>query len=180
MLGAANTENSKPWKVCSSKLYSNLISHVIWNFYSSFFADPSITYMQVLIMDKVTVKVMSHSCKMADITDQGVSRTLNYIYLFLFIVSFIMWNIVSHFLVCGMCHSKFCSNIFHYFVIIVLSASSIPSLLSFPIFSIIRCLCLWWLVVNSSFTAVVEDLFRRRQPLPSMDAIYFIQPSKEK
>ncbi|KAL0538461.1 hypothetical protein IC582_027482 [Cucumis melo] len=67
MLGAANTENSKPWKV--------------------------------LIMDKVTVKVMSHSCKMADITDQGVS--------------------------------------------------------------------------------LVEDLFRRRQPLPSMDAIYFIQPSKE-
>ncbi|KAG6669698.1 hypothetical protein I3843_01G254600 [Carya illinoinensis] len=54
---------------------------------------------KVLIMDKVTVKVMSHSCKMADITDQGVS--------------------------------------------------------------------------------LVEDLFRRRQPLPSMDVIYFIQPSKE-
>ncbi|KAF3439985.1 hypothetical protein FNV43_RR18263 [Rhamnella rubrinervis] len=28
---------------------------------------------KVLIMDKVTVKVMSHSCKMADITDQGIS-----------------------------------------------------------------------------------------------------------
>ncbi|KAK9273877.1 hypothetical protein L1049_018689 [Liquidambar formosana] len=54
---------------------------------------------KVLIMDKVTVKVMSFSCKMADITDQGVS--------------------------------------------------------------------------------LVEDLYRRRQPLPSMDAIYFIQPSKE-
>ncbi|KAM7275043.1 hypothetical protein ACFE04_016909 [Oxalis oulophora] len=54
---------------------------------------------KVLIMDKVTVKVMSHSCKMADITDQGVS--------------------------------------------------------------------------------LVEELFKRRQPLPSMDAIYFIQPSKE-
>ncbi|XP_061371053.1 protein transport Sec1a-like [Gastrolobium bilobum] len=54
---------------------------------------------KVLIMDKVTVKVMSHSCKMADITDQEVS--------------------------------------------------------------------------------LVEDLFRRRQPLPSMDAVYFIQPSKE-
>ncbi|XP_022145308.1 protein transport Sec1a-like isoform X2 [Momordica charantia] len=67
MLGAANSGDSKPWKV--------------------------------LIMDKVTVKVMSHSCKMADITDQGVS--------------------------------------------------------------------------------LVEDLFRRRQPLPSMDAIYFVQPSKE-
>lgn len=67
MLGAANSENSKPWKV--------------------------------LIMDKVTVKVMSSSCKMADITDQGVS--------------------------------------------------------------------------------LVEDLYRRRQPLPSMDAIYFIQPTKE-
>nr|DAD18698.1 TPA_asm: hypothetical protein HUJ06_020161 [Nelumbo nucifera] len=31
----------------------------------------------------------------------------------------------------------------------------------------------------SMILAVVEDLFRRRQPLPSMDAIYFIQPTKE-
>ncbi|CAN4125825.1 unnamed protein product [Withania somnifera] len=54
---------------------------------------------KVLIMDKITVKVMSSTCKMADITDQGVS--------------------------------------------------------------------------------LVEDLFRRRQPLPTMDAIYFMQPSKE-
>ncbi|KAF9624022.1 hypothetical protein IFM89_007720 [Coptis chinensis] len=54
---------------------------------------------KVLIMDKITVKVMSYSCKMADITDEGVS--------------------------------------------------------------------------------LVEDLYRRRQPLPSMDAIYFIQPSRE-
>ncbi|KAL0379662.1 UNVERIFIED_CONTAM: SNARE-interacting protein KEULE [Sesamum angustifolium] len=54
---------------------------------------------RVLIMDKVTVKVMSHSCKMADITDQGIS--------------------------------------------------------------------------------LVEDLFRRREPLPTMEAVYFIQPSKE-
>ncbi|KAG6634238.1 hypothetical protein I3843_12G103200 [Carya illinoinensis] len=54
---------------------------------------------KVLIMDKLTVKVMSYSCKMADITDEGVS--------------------------------------------------------------------------------LVEDIYRRRQPLPSMDAIYFIQPSKE-
>lgn len=30
------------------------------------------------------------------------------------------------------------------------------------------------------FLAVVEDLYKRRQPLPSMDAIYFIQPTKEK
>ncbi|CAK7347916.1 unnamed protein product [Dovyalis caffra] len=55
--------------------------------------------LAVLIMDKVTVKVMSHSCKMSDITDQGIS--------------------------------------------------------------------------------LVEDLFRRREPMTSMDAIYFIQPSKE-
>ncbi|PKI70698.1 SNARE-interacting protein KEULE-like [Punica granatum] len=54
---------------------------------------------KVLIMDKVTVKIMSYSCKMPDITDEGVS--------------------------------------------------------------------------------LVEDIYRRRQPLPSMDAIYFIQPSKE-
>ncbi|KAL9234388.1 hypothetical protein vseg_009267 [Gypsophila vaccaria] len=54
---------------------------------------------KVLIMDKVTVKVMSSSCKMSDITDQGIS--------------------------------------------------------------------------------LVEDLFRRRQPMPSLDAIYFIQPTKE-
>ncbi|KAK1430345.1 hypothetical protein QVD17_13016 [Tagetes erecta] len=54
---------------------------------------------KVLIMDKVTVKVMSASCKMTDITDQGVS--------------------------------------------------------------------------------LVEDIFKRRQPMPSMDVIYFIQPIKE-
>ncbi|KAL7207282.1 hypothetical protein ACSBR1_029276 [Camellia fascicularis] len=28
---------------------------------------------KVLIMDKVTVKIMSYSCKMADITEEGVS-----------------------------------------------------------------------------------------------------------
>ncbi|KAJ4827948.1 hypothetical protein Tsubulata_029131 [Turnera subulata] len=54
---------------------------------------------KVLIMDRLTVKVMSYSCKMADITQEGVS--------------------------------------------------------------------------------LVEDIYRRRQPLPSMDAIYFIQPTKE-
>ncbi|GMI95574.1 keule [Hibiscus trionum] len=54
---------------------------------------------KVLIMDKLTVKIMSYSCKMGDITAEGVS--------------------------------------------------------------------------------LVEDLYRRRQPLPSMDAIYFIQPTKE-
>ncbi|KAJ7952442.1 SNARE-interacting protein KEULE-like [Quillaja saponaria] len=54
---------------------------------------------KVLIMDKLTVKIMSYSCKMADITDEGVS--------------------------------------------------------------------------------LVEDIYKRRQPLPSMDAIYFIQPNRE-
>ncbi|KAF0933230.1 hypothetical protein E2562_016169, partial [Oryza meyeriana var. granulata] len=54
---------------------------------------------KVLIMDKLTVKIMSYSCKMADITEEGVS--------------------------------------------------------------------------------LVEDLYKRRQPLPSLDAIYFIQPTKE-
>ncbi|KAL9998388.1 putative sec1-like protein [Helianthus debilis subsp. tardiflorus] len=54
---------------------------------------------KVLIMDKVTVKVMSCACKMADITDEGVS--------------------------------------------------------------------------------LVEDINKRRQPLPTMDAVYYIQPTKE-
>ncbi|KAL8254030.1 hypothetical protein R6Q59_032251 [Mikania micrantha] len=54
---------------------------------------------KVLIMDKVTMKVMSASCKMADITDQGVS--------------------------------------------------------------------------------LVEQLFKRREPMPNMDAIYYIQPIYE-
>lgn len=54
---------------------------------------------KVLIMDKVTVKVMSYACKMADITEEGVS--------------------------------------------------------------------------------LVEDIHKRRQPLPTMDAIYFIQPTRE-
>ncbi|XP_057462812.1 SNARE-interacting protein KEULE-like isoform X4 [Actinidia eriantha] len=55
---------------------------------------------KVLIMDKVTVKIMSYSCKMADITEEGVS--------------------------------------------------------------------------------LVEDIYRRRQPLPTFDAIYYVQPTKEK
>ncbi|KAG8058842.1 hypothetical protein GUJ93_ZPchr0002g24905 [Zizania palustris] len=54
---------------------------------------------KVLIMDKLTVKIMSYSCKMADITEEGIS--------------------------------------------------------------------------------LVEDLYKRRQPLPSLAAIYFIQPTKE-
>ncbi|XP_055821366.1 SNARE-interacting protein KEULE-like [Solanum dulcamara] len=54
---------------------------------------------KVLIMDRLTVKIMSYACKMADITEEGVS--------------------------------------------------------------------------------LVEDIYKRRQPLPSMDAIYFIQPTKE-
>ncbi|EMS45373.1 putative protein transport Sec1a [Triticum urartu] len=54
---------------------------------------------KVLIMDKLTVKIMSSSCKMGDITEQGVS--------------------------------------------------------------------------------LVEDLYKRRQPLPSMEAIYFMQPTKQ-
>ncbi|KAJ7563781.1 hypothetical protein O6H91_03G125500 [Diphasiastrum complanatum] len=54
---------------------------------------------KVLIMDELTVKIMSFSCKMADITDEGVS--------------------------------------------------------------------------------LVEDLNKRRQPLPALDAVYFIQPSRE-
>ncbi|XP_071693023.1 SNARE-interacting protein KEULE-like isoform X2 [Rutidosis leptorrhynchoides] len=54
----------------------------------------------VLIMDKVTIKIMSCSCKMADITDEGVS--------------------------------------------------------------------------------LVEDINKRRQPLPTMDAVYYIQPTREK
>jgi len=35
---------------------------------------------QVLIMDKVTIKVMSYSCKMADITDEGISCKLTCIH----------------------------------------------------------------------------------------------------
>ncbi|XP_044505008.1 SNARE-interacting protein KEULE-like isoform X4 [Mangifera indica] len=59
----------------------------------------SISNWKVLIMDKLTVKIMSYSCKMVDIIQEGVS--------------------------------------------------------------------------------LVEDINKRRQPLPSMDAVYFIQPTKE-
>uniref|UniRef100_A0A7N0ZXT0 SNARE-interacting protein KEULE n=1 Tax=Kalanchoe fedtschenkoi TaxID=63787 RepID=A0A7N0ZXT0_KALFE len=54
---------------------------------------------KVLIMDKLTVKIISHPCKMADTTEEGVS--------------------------------------------------------------------------------LVEDIYRRRQPLPTMEAVYFVQPTRE-
>ncbi|KAH0452184.1 hypothetical protein IEQ34_019483 [Dendrobium chrysotoxum] len=62
-------------------------------------AKDSKTRWKVLIMDKLTLKIISCSCKMANITDEGIS--------------------------------------------------------------------------------LVEDIYKRRQPMPSMDAIYFIQPTKE-
>jgi hypothetical protein len=31
-----------------------------------------------------------------------------------------------------------------------------------------------------ALSAVVEDIYRQRQPLPTMDAIYFLQPTIEK
>ncbi|KAG0476172.1 hypothetical protein HPP92_013013 [Vanilla planifolia] len=62
-------------------------------------AKDSKTRWKVLIMDKLTMKIVSWACKMSDVTDQGVS--------------------------------------------------------------------------------LLEDIYKRRQPLPSMDAIYFMQPTKE-
>lgn len=35
-------------------------------------------------------------------------------------------------------------------------------------------------VIFLHLLAVVEDIHKRRQPLHAMDAIYFIQPTKEK
>ncbi|KAL6653027.1 hypothetical protein ACP70R_011952 [Stipagrostis hirtigluma subsp. patula] len=70
---------------------------------------------KVLIMDKLTVKVMSFSCKMADITEEGVSS----------------------------------------FTFVFLRAEGVAP------------------------RNMVEDLYKRRQPLPSLDAIYFMQPTKE-
>lgn len=43
--------------------------------FSGSYLDEDFDNLQVLIMDEVTVKVMSCSCKMADITDEGISRT---------------------------------------------------------------------------------------------------------
>jgi hypothetical protein len=34
--------------------------------------------------------------------------------------------------------------------------------------------------ITEEGVSLVEDLYKRRQPLPSLDAIYFIQPTKEK
>ncbi|KAG0477883.1 hypothetical protein HPP92_012602 [Vanilla planifolia] len=62
-------------------------------------AKDSKTRWKVLIMDKLTMKIISWACKMSDVTDQGVS--------------------------------------------------------------------------------LLEDIYKRRQPLPSMDDIYFMQPTKE-
>ncbi|RXH93520.1 hypothetical protein DVH24_014096 [Malus domestica] len=87
---------------------------------------------KVLIMDKVTVKVMSHSCKMADITDQEISPKTSLV-------------------------------------------KDTHAVLPYAFY------CSLGLTRNRfSFIAVVEDLFRRREPLPSMDVVYFIQPTKEK
>lgn len=71
MLGSTKTGDSKAWKVRSQIIYFLFFSEFLW-FYK-FQVVYWLSWPQVLIMDKVTVKVMSHSCKMADITDQGIS-----------------------------------------------------------------------------------------------------------
>lgn len=51
--------------------------------------------LQVLIMDEMTVKVMSYSCKMADITDEGIScKLVIYFYCFFSLQSVAMWPFV--------------------------------------------------------------------------------------
>jgi syntaxin-binding protein 1 len=42
---------------------------------------------KVLIMDEVTVKVMSCTCKMADITDEGISCESSSLFFFFFCLS---------------------------------------------------------------------------------------------
>lgn len=34
--------------------------------------------------------------------------------------------------------------------------------------------------MSFSSYAVVEELFKRREPMPSMDVVYFMQPAREK
>ncbi|KAJ8437518.1 hypothetical protein Cgig2_027593 [Carnegiea gigantea] len=70
---------------------------------------------KVLIMDRFTVKIMSYTCKMADIIEAGVSSSAH---------------------LYDECDAE---------------------------------------VIKG----VVEDIYKRRQPLPNMDAIYFLQPTKE-
>lgn len=56
-------------------LFSNLLYSLTSTTFSGLYLEEDFGYLQVLIMDEVTVKVMSCSCKMADITDEGISRT---------------------------------------------------------------------------------------------------------
>ncbi|CAI0413913.1 unnamed protein product [Linum tenue] len=86
-----------PYPVTASTPIAN--SGLLQEMLRSAKAGDSRSTWKVLIMDKLTVKMMSYACKMADITQEGVS--------------------------------------------------------------------------------LVEDIYKRRQPLPSMEAIYFIQPTKE-
>ncbi|KAH7849544.1 hypothetical protein Vadar_019444 [Vaccinium darrowii] len=44
------------------------------------------------------------------------------------------------------------------------------------LYDMLRSTKAWGLEINME---VLEDINRRRQPLPTMDAIYFIQPTKE-
>ena len=75
MLGSTKTGDSKAWKVFSSSS-SEDPSHLfkclrLANLNGIYIC--GVAKWQILIMDRVTVKVMSKSCKMADITDQGIS-----------------------------------------------------------------------------------------------------------
>lgn len=69
MLRSTRKSSKSSWKVflanggrCSSSFKCSIFMHI-----------KLCHEFQVLIMDKLTVKIMSFSCKMADITEEGVS-----------------------------------------------------------------------------------------------------------
>lgn len=100
MLRSAKSVDSKAWKVwlnidiftflLSFYIFMQSLLHLRWQLMLAIF----FWFSQVLIMDKVTVKVMSHSCKMADITDQEVSRkSLRYGFSeFISFSAFLLWE----------------------------------------------------------------------------------------
>ena len=149
-------------------------------------------------MDEMTLKVMSSSCKMTEITDEGISCKLSLPKDSVFLPTFM--HQINHrhcaistsrsdaaccyLHVCKIdfgvvCRSKDSEEICDWFW--TLDHGGLKCTTAYILLKVWVLFSIPFLFINCMCScAVVENLGKSRQPLPALDAVYFIRPSPDR